>query len=107
MAVSVIVFDPTTQKTNSISVTVDFTLIQDDADADLDYYVKLTTSAKRGVECASSIPSEIVRALDDLALSTRQYRVDTADPYDDLTAAVEDYVLMMIEGVNPGEQMCF
>lgn len=107
MAVSIQVFDPHTQLANTINVTVESSLIQGDADAELDFYLRITTDARRGPTGADVIPTEVTRSLADLALGTRQFKVNTADPYDDITEQVEDYVLKMVEGVGVGEHMYF
>ncbi len=107
MAVSVTVFDPETQNSKTINVAVESSMIQGDEDAEYDFYIRMTTDATRGPTGEDEIPTEVFRSLSDLALGTRQFKVDTADPYDTITDALEDYILKIIEGVNPGEHMYF
>jgi hypothetical protein len=112
MSVSITIFDPTTQNSKAILVSLEASLIQSDEDAEIDYYIRMTTDAKRGAACDEQIPSEVFRSLTELSLGTAKFKDSgmdetSTDAYENLTQAVEDYVLKMIEGVNPGEHMCF
>lgn len=109
MGVSTRIYDPTTQLSNYINVNLEVSLIQEDEDADFDFYIRLSTDAKRGPTGGEDIPAGVSRSLavPELALVTRQFKVDTSDPYASLTDSIEDFIDMMVEGVNPGEHMYF
>ena len=113
MAVTVTIFDPETQNSKTINVAVESSMIQGDEDAEYDFYIRMTTDATRGPAGEDAIPTEVFRSLSDLALGTRRFKIkDTestgdTDPYDTITDALEDYILKMVEGVNPGEHMYF
>jgi len=99
MAVNQIIFDPTTQKTKQILIDIEAAMIQWDEDGDLDLYVKLTTSAKK--MNGDDIKAEIIRGLGDMVIGgygcTKRDEV-TPGPYTDITDAITDYILFMVEG---------
>lgn len=98
MAVNQIIFDPVSQNTRTILIDVEIALIQQDRDGELDFFVKLSTGAKNLY--GDSIVPEIIRSLKDMVLGGvggTKWNGDMG-PYDNLTEAVEDHILYMIEG---------
>ena len=75
---SMIVFDPVTGHTKSITIEVQGTIIIQDLDADVDYYVQLSTSARK-VSGAAIVP-RIIRDVTP----------------DDLTTKIEENIRAMI-----------
>jgi hypothetical protein len=110
MAVNQVIFDPTTQKTKYILIEIEAAMIQWDEDGDLDLYIKLTTSAKK--LNGDSIKSEIIRGLTDMVIGgvggTKRDRT-TPGPYTNITDAITDYILYMVEGdiLDPTTAMSF
>ena len=110
MAVNQIIFDPTTQRTKNILIDIEATMVQEDEDGDLDFYTKFTTSAKK--KNGSAIPAETMRSLKDMVIGGEggTKRKDGAPgPYSDLTDAITDYILYMVEGdgIDPQTAMDF
>jgi len=112
MAVNQIIFDPITQRTKNILIDIEAAMVQWDEDGDLDLYIKLTTTAKK--LNGSSIRAEIIRGLADMVVggtepgSTKRDGV-TPGPYTDITDAITDYILFMVEGdiTDPTTAMSF
>jgi hypothetical protein len=97
MAVNQIIFDPQTQNTRNILLDVDIALIQQDRDGELDFFIKLSTSARN--HYGDRITPEIIRSLKDMVLGGvggKKWNGDSG-PYDTLTEAVEDHILFMVE----------
>ena len=99
MAVNQTIFDPTTQNTKSILIDIEAAMIQGDEDGDLDLYVKLSTSATK--LNGDPILPETIRGLTDMVMGgiggTKRDGV-TPGPYTDITDAITDYILFMVEG---------
>ena len=71
-------------------------VVESDATGVLAFYIQLNTPAK--MVNGSPIPVRYIRSLSTLADGSRQHAVNTSSPYADLTTAVEDFVLDMVEG---------
>lgn len=110
MAVNQIIFDQATQNTRTILIDIAITLIQGDEDGEIDFYVKLSTSAKK--KNTNDILPQTIRSLKDMIIGgvggTKRDR-STPGPYADLTDAVTDYILFMVEGdvLDPQTAMSF
>ena len=110
MAVNQIVFDPKTQLTRNILIDMEVSLVQQDEDGEIDFYIKLSTSAKK--LNGDTILPQTIRSLRDMVIGgvggTMRDRV-TYGPYDNLTDAIEDYILFMVEGdiLDPLTAMSF
>ena len=110
MAVNQIIFDPTTQNTKYILIDIEAAMMQWDEDGELDLYIKLTTTAKK--LNGDSITAETIRGLTDMVIGgvggTYRDRV-TPGPYTDITDAITDYILYMVEGdtLDPTTAMSF
>lgn len=110
MAVNQIIFDPTTQRTKNILIDIEAAMVQWDEDGDLDLYVKLTTAAKK--LNGDSIRAETIRGLKDMVIGgvggTKRDGT-TPGPYTDITDAITDYILFMVEGDihDPATAMSF
>jgi hypothetical protein len=99
MAVNQIIFDPITQRTKSILIDIEAAMVQWDEDGDLDLYIKLTTTAKK--LNGDSIRAEIIRGLTDMVVGGvggKKRDGVTSGPYTDITDAITDYILFMVEG---------
>ena len=98
MSTTITVFDPTYKRSKTISVFLDGTIVIQDLDADPDYYLRMTTSAKQ--KNGAAISSRIIRSLSSGAGvgGTTQYDGSPL-PYATMTAAVRDHVRRMVEGV--------
>lgn len=110
MANTIQIFDPITQASKAINLTIDSALIVEapgEEDVVYDFFVKASTSAKRGVTGADEIPDQIIRGLNDLCLDSTQFDGVTGTDYADLNAAIEDYVMLMKNGASAGEAMYF
>ena len=100
MAISVVCFDKVSGKTKTITVdAASGVLVQDAENGDLDTYLRLSVSAKD--KAGTTITPFVITGESDMVLGTSQYD-GTIASYVDLGAAVNDYVLRMIQGV-PGE----
>ena len=99
MAVNQVIFDPTTQNTRYVLIDIEAAMIQGDEDGELDLYVKLSTSAKK--LNGDNILPETIRGLTDMVLGgvggTKRDGA-TPGPYTDITDAITDYILFMVEG---------
>jgi len=110
MAVNQIIFDPTTQNTKNILIDIEAAMIQWDEDGELDLYIKLTTSAKK--LNGDDIKAETIRGLTDMVIGGvgGRYRDNvTPGPYTDITDAITDYILFIVEGsvLDPTTAMSF
>jgi len=110
MAVNQIIFDPTTQNTKNILIDIEAAMVQWDEDGELDLYIKLTTSAKK--LNGSDIKAETIRGLTDMVIGGvgGTYRDGvTPGPYTDITDAITDYILFIVEGsvLDPTTAMSF
>ena len=102
---NVTVFDPVTVASKNIAVNMQESVIQQDEDGTMDYFLLLTTSAKK--VNGNAIPNHTIRTLSDLAKGTTTH-AGGPGPYLTLTAAVQDHVLNMVEGSGAvGDEMSF
>ena len=101
---SIRVFDPTTANTKSITVVVGTSIIIQDLDADPDYYIRLSTNAKK--KDGGSIAPMIIRNLSDGSRGTTKHD-GSALPYVTMSEAIEDHILHMIEGDGGDDEMDF
>lgn len=104
------VFDPVSRRTKSISVTIESSMIIQDLSGEVEFFVTLSTAAKD--VSGNAIPKRTIRKLSDGAGGPGLDRNGAALPggkYADLTAAIDDYVAMMINGVKdePWTEMAF
>lgn len=109
MAVTQTIFDPVTQNTRTILIDISLSMIQQDEDAEFDFYIKLSTTAKK--LNGDSIVSESIRSLFDMVIGGVGGTKRNGDPgpYSSMTDAIEDYILYMVEGdgVDPLTAMSF
>ena len=101
---NITIYDPITKKINIAQVTLEAAVIQSDPDAVQDYFIRISTSARK--ISGDAIPTKIIRQLTDLVKGTEQHGGST-DPYATMTAALEDYILNMIEGNGGADAMKF
>ena len=100
------VFDPTTGNTKNITVTIGGSVIIQDLDADTDYYVHLTTNAKK--INGGSITPMIIRNLSDGAGNGGTTKHDGSPlPYADMSEAITDHINAMVEGNGGDDAMDF
>ena len=104
MGATITIYDPVSQNSRSISVEIDTAVIQGDENGAYDYYVRLSTSAKQAN--GTAVPTQYIRSLADLADTSTQHN-GGGGAYADLSLAIEDYILHMVEGDAAGEQMSF
>jgi hypothetical protein len=107
---TITVFDPTTRHTRAISATIESSPIIQDLTGQIEFFLKLSTSAKD--VNGSDIPNRTVRKLSDGAGGTGLDRHGNPLPdgkYANLTDAIRDYVAMMVNGVDgePWTEMDF
>ena len=108
MAVTITILDPAKQTTRTIICEVYSTFIETDVSAALDFYVQLSTTARR--VNGTAVPTHYIRALNDLAIGGiggTQFGSGSSDPYDSLEDAINDYVLLMVKGNGTGQAMAF
>ena len=108
MSVTITILDPTSNVTRSIAGEVMASFVDNDVSANLDFYIQLTTGAK--MVNGHAIPTRFIRSLSDLAEGTRQHAQNISTPYASLTAAIQDFVLAIVEGPvgqSDGEEMQF
>lgn len=98
------IFDPTTRVSKTIDSTLETAVIETDPNASIDYFIKLSTSAKK--ISGAAIAPKIIRELTDLAKGSTQHN-GSATPYTSMTAAIEDHILHMIEGNGGSDAMSF
>ena len=103
------IFDPTTQNTRSITILMQSGLVEQDEDAELDFFLRMTSGATR--KDGNPVPVQTIRTLWDMVIGGvgGTKLGGGAGPYSDLTEAVEDYILYMVEGdgVDPDTAMDF
>lgn len=107
---TITILDPDSGKTKSISVTLEASLIVQDLVGDMEFFVSLATSAKD--VSGQAIARHTISSLSDGAGGEGLDRYGSAlddGKYASLTAAIEDYVAMMVEGVagEPWTEMAF
>ena len=104
------IFDPVTTNSRSITLDLGGSIVVQDLSGELDYYVRLSTSAK--MKNGGAIPSMVVRTLNDGAGATIHLRYKypaTPLPYENLSVSLNDHVARMVEGdgVDPLTAMKF
>ena len=105
------VFDPTSKRSQQINITLQSAVVDTDGDARLDYFVHLSTSARK--ISGAEIPPKIIRRLIDLVRKDSngdpEYQHDgvTDTPYASMSKAIEDYILNMVEGDGGADAMSF
>lgn len=107
---NITILDPVNGKTKTITLTMEVSIIAQDLDANIDFFVSLSTSAKD--ISGKTIATQVIRSLADGAGGTTFDRHGIAlagGKYKNLTDAINDYVSMMVEGNNgePGTEMNF
>ena len=105
MSITITILDPTTQNVKNIFGEIYSSFIETDNVAELEFYIQLTTSARR--QNGDAVPPRYITSLSDLADTTSQHGTATADPYASLQACIEDFVLCMVEGDGAGQAMQF
>ena len=98
------IFDPTTRVTKTIETTLETAVIETDPDASIDYFIKLSTGAKK--KSGAAINPRVIRELTDLAKGSTQHN-GSALPYTSMTKAIEDHILNMIDGNGGNDAMSF
>ena len=96
---SVTIFDPVTTNSKTINVDMGGSIVIQDVNGELDYYVRLSTSAK--MLNGGAIATMVIRTLYDGAGTggVRRYKhpVDPL-PYENLTVSIQDHIARMVEG---------
>jgi len=100
MSSTIRVFDPATGKQKTITAVLEQGVLNDPSNGSLDTYIKLSVSAR--TIAGDTINPFVITGTDDLVLETTQYDGVTTDDYSDLGAAVDDYVLRIVQGI-PGD----
>ena len=102
MSVNLTVFDPDSGNTRTIVITIGASMVIQDLLGDYDFFVTLTTTAKN--LNGGAIPQQVIRTLADGAGGTGLDRFGDALPnagkYANLSTAIDDYVGLMVEGVQ-------
>lgn len=93
------VFDPSTGRAKNITLDAEQGVLASQNDGGVDTYLKLSVTAR--TLAGSTINPFVISNIDDLVLGATQYDGST-DAYENLGAAVNDYVLRMVHGV-PGQ----
>jgi hypothetical protein len=107
---SVTVFDPGTANSKTINVDMGGSIVIQDLNGDLDYYVRLSTSAK--MKNGGAIAAMVIRTLNNGAGAGGNIRYKhpaTPLPYENLTVSIQDHIARMVEGdgVDPNTAMKF
>lgn len=107
---NITIFDPTTTNSKTITVDMGGSVVVQDLSGELDYFVKLSTSAK--MKNGGAISTMIVRTLNDGAGTggTIRYKHPaTPLPYENLSVSLNDHIARMVEGngVDPLTAMNF
>ena len=107
MAINHQIYDQTHQSTKTVTVALSSALIQQDDDADLDYYIKITPNNVFDLDGNRIIP-KVIRDLHNTpkGISGVEGKHNTASGdsaqlesyYSTLSYAVEDFILYLIEG---------
>ena len=105
MATSVTIFNEATLNTRTITVDMKVSVLDDEMDGATDYFLILTTNAKK--ISGAAIPNHTINALTDLARGTTQQDGHTTDPYTSMTAAIRDHLWNMIDGTGGSDAMSF
>jgi hypothetical protein len=100
MSSTIRLFDPDTGNTKTISAVLEQGVLADPSNGSMDTYIKLSISGR--TIAGDTINPFVITGTDDLVLDTTQYDGVTTDDYADLGAAVDDYVLRIVQGV-PGD----
>ena len=103
---TITVFDPTYQRSKTITVEIVGSVVQEDETGELEFLVRFTTTAK--TKAGNAIEKYHFQRLTDLVRVTTQHDGVTTTPYANLSAEIEDYLLEMIEGNGtPNSEMDF
>ncbi len=107
---NITVIDPVSGTTKQITVSMEASMVIQDLLGEMEYFVTLSTSAKNVV--GGAISKQTITALSDGAGGGTNDRTGTplgGGQYASLTAAVDDYVALMVEGVTgqPDTAMAF
>ena len=105
MATSITVYDPVTRNSKLVTVSVQNQVIQQDEDGQMDYFLTLSTSAKK--VSGAAITDHSIRTLGDLAKVTTQHDGVTVTDYSSITAAIQDHIINMVEGTGGADAMDF
>ena len=100
MASNIKLFDPTTGKQKTVSVTFERGVLNDPSNGTEDSYIKLSISGR--TVAGDVINPFVISGESDLVLGTTQYDQVTTSNYPNLGAAVDDYMLRLMQGV-PGD----
>ena len=116
MATSITILSPESGVTKTILVTSEASVIIQDDNGTMDYFMAITTTAKD--VSGNAIPKYIIKTLSDGAgLASGVYGAGTdrkgnvlaGGKYASLTDAIDDYVALMVEGKDnqPWTEMAF
>ncbi len=97
---NITIFDPITKNSRTISVTCESSLIIQDLDGEMDFFIRLSTSAKS--LNGNNIVTRTCQALSDGAGGPGLDRHGASLPdgkYANLTEAIEDFIALMVEGI--------
>ena len=100
MSASIKLFDPVTGKQKTVAVTFERGILNDPTNGSEDSFIKLSISAR--TIAGDTINPFVISSQGDLVLGNTQYDEITTDDYADITAAVDDYMLRIMQGV-PGD----
>ena len=93
----VTIYDPTTRTSKTITAEMGASMIVQDLDTDMDFYIRLNTSAT--TVGGSAISTRVIRTLNDGAGAGGVFQLDgSALPYATFTAAIADHIRRMVEG---------
>jgi len=98
---SVTIFDPATANSKTINVEMGGSVVIQDLNGELDYYVRLSTGAK--MKNGGSIAAMVVRTLDTpygagSSGTTRYKHPGDPLPYENLTVSIQDHIARMVDG---------
>jgi hypothetical protein len=102
MSVSLAVFDVATRRQKSITVDVGGAAIIQDLDADLDFFLTVTTTAKQ--VGGSNIPAHTIRSLTSGMPQSGLNHSGGAASYATMSAAITDHAWDVVDGsagINP------
>lgn len=107
---NITILDPSSGNTKTISATMEASIILQDLLGDIEFFITLSTTAKD--VAGNGIPKYTIKSLQDGAGGTGLDRHElplASGKYANLTDAINDYIAMMVNGVNgqPTTEMSF
>jgi len=108
MSVNITVYDPTTGHSKNIAISMGAAMIIQDLDTTYDFFLMLTTSAKK--VSGAAIPTHTIKTLNsgvDGEGTTRHNGTTPSPLYSNLSDAVTDHIWDMIDGSGGSDAMSF